>query len=157
MKQLIVLLFFFFSISSIAAIDRLGFYRAFESDSKSQMETEIKALKEQKQSIERDAYLGALLMKMSQFEATPKDKAEEFKKGRDLLEASISQSPKNSEYRFLRLAIQENVPKILKYSNNIKEDTALIYSSFQSMDALLKKVIRSYANNSVNLDVGELK
>lgn len=135
----------------------MGFYRAFESDSKAKLESEIKALSNEKQSNARDAYLGALIMKASQFKSTPKEKAEEFKKGRDLLESSISKEPNNSEFRFLRLAIQENVPKILKYSNDIEADAKHIHSSFSSMDQLLKKVIRDYANNSTNLNSSELK
>lgn len=157
MKHLLILIFFFACTSSFAAIDRMGFYRAFESDSKTEMESEIKTLSNQKQSPDRDAYLGALIMKASQFKATPKEKAEEFKRGRDLLESSISKEPSNVEYRFLRLAIQENVPKILKYSGDIEADTKHIHTKFNSMDHLLKKVVREYANNSQNLKVSELK
>ncbi|OFZ54229.1 MAG: hypothetical protein A3D92_07945 [Bacteroidetes bacterium RIFCSPHIGHO2_02_FULL_44_7] len=150
------LILFLIALSVAPFIDRLGFYRAFESSSASQMDSELKNLKSAKANTTRDAYIGALIMKKSQFMATPKEKVEKFKEGAALLEAAIRSEPSNSEFRFLRFAIQENVPKIVKYSSNIEEDKAVIVKSYKHMDPTLKKVVRSYANASKNLSPGEL-
>lgn len=120
------------------------------------MDTELKNLKGAKANTTRDAYIGALLMKKSQFMATPKEKVEKFKEGAALLEGAIRKEPWNSEFRFIRFAIQENVPKIVKYSSNIAEDKAAIVKNFKNMDPTLKKVVRSYANSSKNLSPSEL-
>lgn len=148
---------FLVALTFAASIDRLGFYRAFESNSQSKMESEISNLKSAKSSATKDAYLGALIMKKSQFMSTPKEKAEVFKEGRTLLEASITKEPGNGEFRFLRLAIQENVPKVLKYSSDIAADKAVILKTYGSMDATLRKVIREYSEQSSNLSPSELK
>ena len=116
------------------------------------MESKISALNKYSASNQKDAYLGALTMKKSQFEKTPKEKAQVFKIGKALLEKAIAKAPKRVEYRFLRLAIQENTPKILKYNTKIKEDTEMIHSSYKSLDITVKRVVKKYAESSKNLN-----
>ena len=145
------------SLISPALLDKLGFYKAFESNSKDKIENKLTGLGKLKPSTSKDAYIGALTMKQSQFMDTPKEKVAVFKEGRLLLEKAIEKDPKNGEYRFLRFAIQENVPKILKYANNIDEDLELIIRSYKSMDPTLKKVIKEYAKQSDNLPSERLK
>lgn len=157
MKNSLSIFLVFLGLSLAPQLDRLSFYKAFESSSESQMDKALASLKNERPSQTRDAYTGALIMKKSQFQATPKDKALKFKEGRDMLESMISKDPSNTEYRFLRLAIQENVPKILKYSANIQEDKTHIIKHYKSLDATLKKIIREYAEQSVNLSTADLK
>ena len=49
-----------------------------------------------------------------------------FLKGKDKLEHLINNYSNNIELRFLRLTIQENLPKILGYNENINEDKTFI-------------------------------
>lgn len=140
-----------------SSIDKLGFYKAFQSDKKATMDSKITALHKYSASNQKDAYLGALTMKKSQFEKTPKEKAQVFKSGKVLLEKAITKAPKRVEYRFLRLAIQENTPKILKYNTKIKEDSDMIHSSYKTLDATLKRVVKKYAESSKNLNSQLLK
>ncbi len=135
-----------------SSIDKLSFYKAFQSDKKATMESKISALNQYSASNQKDAYLGALTMKKSQFEKTPKEKAQVFKIGKALLEKAITKAPKRVEYRFLRLAIQENTPKILKYNTKIKEDTEMIHSSYKTLDITVKRVVKKYAESSKNLN-----
>ncbi|MDX2361716.1 MAG: hypothetical protein QNK23_12985 [Crocinitomicaceae bacterium] len=157
MIKTLAILLVSFTISVPAKIDRLGFYRAFESNSQKEMEGELNKLKNLKPNSEMDAYIGALTMKWSQFQKTPKDKMAVFKEGKELLEKVIALFPENGEFRFLRFAIQENSPKILKYSDNIEEDLEIIYKSYSSLNVTLKKVIREYAKQSENLSSSKLK
>ncbi len=150
------ILFVAAAISMAPVIDKLAFYKAFESDSQEKMESQLEGLKNAKPSTTRDAYIGALTMKRSQFMSTPKEKADIFKEGRVLLEEAIKKAPENGEYRFLRLAIQENVPKVLKYSSDIASDKAIIVKTYKSMDATLRKVVKEYAKQSANLSPAEL-
>lgn len=157
MKNSLSIILVLLGLSLAPQLDRLSFYKAFESDSQSQMDKALTSLKNERPSQTRDAYTGALTMKKSQFMSTPKEKAEVFKEGREMLEAIIKKDPSNTEYRFLRLAIQENVPKILKYSGQIAEDKNHIVKNFKSLDVTLKKIIREYAEQSANLSSNELK
>jgi 1-aminocyclopropane-1-carboxylate deaminase/D-cysteine desulfhydrase-like pyridoxal-dependent ACC family enzyme len=92
-------------------------------------------------------------MKSASLKVTPKDKLEVFKKGKDLLEKAITANKKNTEYRFLRLMIQENAPKILKYSSNINEDATWIKEHYSKCSAEIIQAIKNYAAQSVVLDL----
>ena len=156
MKLTVILLFSFFFIGN-SSIDKSSFYTVFESDSKSQIETEIDELNKLSASSMKDAYVGAMTMKKAQFMKTPKDKAGVFKTGRALLESAIESSTSNGEYRFLRLVIQENSPKILKYNSDIDNDVDIIVSKFSGLDPIVRKFIKKYAEKSEHLNSAKLK
>ena len=134
------------------SIDKLSFYKVFESNSESLINLEIKKIRKLNPCKSKNAYLGALLMKKAKFETNIIEKIEVFKKGKSLLEKAISTYPKKIEYRFLRLVIQENCPKILKYNSQIKEDAEIINKSYQNEESIVKKVIKNYAQKSKNLN-----
>jgi hypothetical protein len=100
---------------------------------------------------DKTAYLGAIKMKHAEHQKTPKEKLAIFREGRDLLEKTIVKFPEKAEYRFLRLMIQENAPKVLKYNTNIKEDVKIITAAYQSMPSDVKTAVASYAKVSSNL------
>ena len=62
-----------------------------------------------------------------------------------------------SWYRFLRLSIQENAPKILRYYKNIKADKTLIANKYSGLDKELKIVIKAYTRKSKYLATNDLK
>ena len=144
-------------ILTFSSVDRASFYESFESNSKQKIEQQIEQLSKYKSTTTIDAYLGAITMKSAQFEKTPKDKASVFKKGSVLLENAISKEPKNGEFRFLRLVIQENSPKILKYTKNMEEDAEIVISSFKSLNPTVKTAIRNYSKHSSRLQLDDLK
>ena len=78
----------------------------------------------------------------------PVSKLALFKKGHKLLEASIKQDPKNAEFRFLRLMIQENAPGILGYKVDEVKDSEFIRKSFKSLPEELQKTISDYNKTS---------
>ncbi len=134
------------------SIDKLNFYKVFESNSESLIDLEIQKLRKLNSSNTKDAYLGALLMKKAKFQKNIKEKIEIFKQGKSLLEKAIQINPKKIEYRFLRLVIQENCPKILKYNSEIIEDSKTIHNSYQELEFSIKKVVKKYAQKSKNLN-----
>ena len=146
--KLLSLLFLFITFSSYADIDKTKYYSVFESNSLVEIEAEIIVLKKQKTSVNNSAFLGAMIMKKSQFMKTTKEKIATFKKGKMLLEEAIRQHPKNSIYRFLRLAIQENCPRILKYKAHIQSDSQFINMNYNSMDSITKKFVKNYSTTS---------
>ena len=87
-------------------------------------------------------------MKKAQLVSKPKDKLSFFKAGRSKLESSISSDKENTEYRFLRLIIQEHAPKIVKYKKDIEEDSKLIRSNFKDLSTILQQIISDYSKKS---------
>ena len=104
-------------------------------------------------SMDKNAYSGAITMKCAGFEEMAKKKLELFKKGKDLLEKAITSNKKNTEYRFLRLMIQENAPKILKYSSNKTEDAEWIKEHYTTCSSEIIQAIKNYAAQSVVLNL----
>ena len=97
---------------------------------------------------EKDAYEGALMMKKASFLKTAKEKLSTFRSGRSKLENAIAKDKDNLEYRFLRLIIQENAPKALKYKNEISEDSQLLKVHYKTLPSYLQQVIADYSKTS---------
>jgi hypothetical protein len=104
---------------------------------------------------EKEAYEGALLMKKAGvIKGTAKEKLIFFKSGRSKLESAIAKNNNNIEYRFLRLIIQEHAPKIVKYRNDIEQDSRLIITNFKSLPQDLQQTIADYSKASKVLKIG---
>lgn len=129
------------------AYDYSEFYKAFKTEDTILFNQQLKALASL-QGIERDAFYGALLMKKSKSLPTIKMKLDNFRDGRELLENSIQQDPSNPEFRFLRLATQENAPSILNYNDHKEEDASFIIASFAKIAPKIQHFIREYATVS---------
>ena len=97
---------------------------------------------------QRNAYEGALLAKKAGLASGPMEKLNLFKSGKKKLENAIKTDNQNPEFRFLRLIIQENSPKIVEYKGEIKEDSEFVKKNFNSLPDSLKKVISDYSKNS---------
>ena len=68
-----------------------------------------------------------------------------FTTGIEQLEQLIDSHSNNPELRFLRLTIQDNIPRFLGYNINIKEDKAFIHSHLSKIaDKDLQEKIVSY-------------
>lgn len=157
MAKLISSLFISIFIIGSSSINKLEFYNAFKSNDKKVIENGIQQVKEVSASNLKNAYLGALIMKSAQFPSTPKEKIAVFKEGKELLEASISKEPKNGEFRFLRLAMQEKSPKILHYNSNLEEDKKILLDTYDSLEFTVKKVIKKYAEESTVISPNDFK
>ncbi len=127
------------------------YFKVISSKELSTVNTMLTQLEKEKEGSDKKAYKGALLMKKAGFQKSPKEKLEVFKQGRAQLETAIGANSKNTEYRFLRLIIQENAPKILKYQGNIMEDVKWIKSHYSLVHADVKNAIVSYSKKSINL------
>lgn len=130
------------------------FYNVLASESITEIDTQLWILKESFIA-EKEAYEGALLMKKAGLLVKPKDKIIFFKSGRLKLESSISKNNDNIEYRFLRLIIQEHAPNVVKYRNEIKEDSNLIRTHFKNLPPLLQQLINEYSEKSIALKIAQ--
>lgn len=145
MKSILFLVLPLFFGLSLSRFDKSVFYQSLKSDSVEEIQLQIEKLDEVKDR-NIDAYKGTLLIKMSRYLNAPKDKLTSFNRGKALLESAITAYPDNIEYRFLRLTIQENCPKMLNYNQNIEEDSQLVVQHFSDFDTITQKAIKGYAS-----------
>lgn len=103
----------------------------------------------------KGAYKGAMLMKKAGVVDIPKQKLDLFKSGRIKLETEIKSDSTNTEFRFLRLIIQEHAPKVVKYSNNINQDVGYIRSNYKNLAPEVQKVVVDYSQTSKYLKPGD--
>jgi len=94
------------------------------------------------------AYKGASLALKGKFSPKKEDKKKYFTEGVKILEQALEKDPKNFEIRLIRISIQENTPKILKYKQNIPEDKAFILSNFSKQNQALKNFTKLYLTQS---------
>ena len=144
-----VLIFFAITISFFNfSIEKKTYYDALSSKTVEPLDLMINQLEKEKSSPLNSAYKGTLIAKKAGFVKGAGEKLKLFKAGVKLLEDEIKKDPKETEYRFLRLTIQENCPKILKYGHNIEEDKAILYKNYKSLSKELQQVISDYAKTS---------
>jgi len=94
-------------------------------------------------------YKGAGIALKGRYAKKIKVKRQFFVEGVTLIEYAIEKSPKSIELRFIRLGIQENTPKLLKYKGKINEDKSYILSHFKTVKSTrLKKNIKEYILHS---------
>ena len=75
----------------------------------------------------------------------PLKKMSYFKEGKNSLEYAVKSDPQNIELRVMRLMSQENMPKILGYSQNIAEDRQFLKKEYlKTDDEDLKSHIKDY-------------
>lgn len=94
------------------------------------------------------AYKGASQTLKARFEKNRAKKKVLVGQGIKILEESVKTAPDEVEIRLVRLAIQENAPKILKYKANMKEDKQMILSNFAAQSVAVKRIIRQYVAQS---------
>lgn len=143
------------SILTIITVNfsKTDFFKTMESGNQESIIALEKKMTGLAVSDDQQAYLGAIVMKTSEFQKTAGDKLKKFKDGKTLLEKAIQAYPNNVEYRFLRLMIQENAPKILKYNTNIKEDVSFIKENMSKVPKEIKTAITNYSGVSENLKI----
>src|ERR1700761_5589228 len=100
------------------SFDKQEYYRILKTGNINEIDDEIDMI-EKSNLASKDAFEGTLLMKKADLVKKPKDKLDLFKSGRIKLETEISKNNSNTEFRFLRLIIEEHAPKVVKYRANI--------------------------------------
>jgi len=127
--------------------DRSAFYAVMASGKIGEVNEELLLLNSASIN-EKEAYEGALLMRKGGLEKIPAEKLKFFKKGRIKLEMALLKDGNNGEYHFLRLTIQENAPKIVKYRSEINIDKQQIKKSFKNLSSVVQQAILDYSKNS---------
>lgn len=149
--QLFAILALFVTVTSaftaLPALDKKPVYDALRSAKLEPIEAQL-ALVQNSSDNEKQAFEGALLMRKSGLISGPGKKLSTFKEGKEKLEASIAKDNNNTEFRFLRLLIQENAPNIVKYKKNLDEDKAMIIKNYKSLPAIVQSAVVTYSKTS---------
>lgn len=158
MNKTIFLLFIsvFSSLFAICNSYKAEYYKAFSSSDTILLNNQLKFFASSKIQ-EKEAYIGALLMKKASLVSSLIEKLSLFKRGRVLLEDAISKEKQNAEYRFLRIMIQENCPSILMYNKNIEEDKKLIKINYNKLNIDVKNAIIDYSKVSEVIKINEFE
>lgn len=127
--------------------EKVEFYEVMKSGTLKTITNELEAIKAAPEK-ERDGYEGALLMKKAGLLKKAKDRLASFKQGRIKLETALLADPENTEFHFLRLAIEEHAPKIVKYHSDIEKDKAMVIKNFNSQSPAVRHAILDYCENS---------
>ncbi len=127
--------------------DKKAYYAILKSGKMADVNEELDLIASSSIS-EKEAYEGVLLMRKAALQKIPVDKLKMFKKGRIKLETAIANDNSNGEYRFLRLMIEENAPKIAKYHADLDTDKEHIKKSFKNLSPAVQQAIIDYSKNS---------
>lgn len=96
-----------------------------------------------------NSYKAASIALKAKYEKGIKNKKALFKEGVLSLEKNIAKHPNNIELRLIRLSIQENTPKLLKYKKNIFEDKSFINKHLKKVtDKKLRNYIKTFVLQS---------
>jgi len=127
--------------------NKAAFYAVIDSSDVAAIDDELEIIKASSLT-GKDGYEGVLLMRKAGKVSGAKKKLDLFKAGRIKLETAIIAEPDNTEFRFLRLAIEEHAPKIVKYHGDLDKDKAIIQKNFKTLPQSVQHAIISYAKKS---------
>lgn len=161
---LIILLFLFAGIISIAQSDDIEYVRfLYFEDWIGECGAENLMNYFDAIDIEDNAllmsYKGAALATTANCKFFPWQKLNIFNKGKDYIEMAVQFEPQNLEIRFVRFTIQSNIPAILNY-DNLEEDKDFILKKLNLQTSLVlnKKMVNRiyyYLKNSDELSSKE--
>jgi len=94
-----------------------------------------------------NGYKAASQIILAKFEKG-KNKISLTRTGIKALESAVNSDPNESELRMIRLSIQENLPGIVGYKSNIKEDKNFIINNLPKQSTVLKTYIKGFISTS---------
>jgi len=155
------ILFVFLLITGVAKtsiaqqkFEKAAFYTVMDSGNLDAINSQIELVRASS-SPNKEGYEGALLMRKAGKLPVPAQKLKFFKQGRIKLETALLADADNTEYHFLRLAIEEHAPKIVKYHNDIEKDKLIVQKNFKNLPESVQHAIIDYCKNSKVLHAEE--
>lgn len=127
--------------------EKAAFYKVMDSGDLDAINAQIDVVKASSNN-NKEGYEGALLMRKAGKVSGPSKKLKYFKEGRIKLETALLTDADNTEYHFLRLAIEEHAPKIVKYHSDIEKDKAIVQKNFKNLPQSVQHAIIDYCKNS---------
>jgi len=147
MKTTFLFIFFFFANPSVTEIRKLYKTAATTESVAKDMAAKLEDVTKEDNKV-LVAYKGASIIILSKLEKKVADKSKKFKEGAALLEYAITADPNAIEIRMIRLSIQENVPKIVNYRGNKKEDKKFLLDHYKEQTGALKAYVGEFISQS---------
>ena len=135
--------------------DKAAFYAAMASADMDEINKELDILSGSSTE-NKQGYEGALLMRKAGLVSRPAEKLKLFKAGRIKLETALLNDKDNVEFHFLRFAIEEHAPKIVKYKADLQADKQVIIKGYKNLSAVVQNAIMDYTKNSKLLSAQDL-
>jgi hypothetical protein len=136
----------FTTICAQTSLDKTKFYAVISSKNLTEINAELNIISQT--PTHSEPHEGALLMKKAGLLTEAKTKLKTFKTGHTKLESAIAKDSTNAELRFLRLIIQENAPKIVNYSSEIKKDASYLRENYKNLAPEVRKALLDYCQTS---------
>jgi len=127
--------------------DKAIFYKVMASGDTDAINREINIIAMASLSY-KEGYDGALLMRKAGLITKPKEKLKLFKSGMMKMETALLADSSNTEFHFLRLVIEEQAPKVVKYNSHIEKDKLFIQNNFKIASPVVQDAILDYSRNS---------
>jgi hypothetical protein len=143
------------SKNSQQKLDKTAFYNVMDRGNLEEVNTEIDVVTASA-SPEKEGFIGALLMRKADLVKRPAEKLKFFKAGRMKFDPAIAADKDNVEFRFLRFAIQEHAPKIVKYRAYLEADKQAIIKGYKNQSSVVQHAIMDYTKKSKLLQPADL-
>jgi hypothetical protein len=95
-------------------------------------------------------YLASATMMKAEYVLNPLKKLSYFNKGKNTLEAFIKKNPSSVDARYVRIMTQNNIPKFLNYSSEMKNDIKFVKANISKSD-IPQEMINTILKNINNL------
>jgi hypothetical protein len=135
--------------------DKAAFYAAMASADIDEVNKELDVITASA-TPNKDGYEGALLMRKAGLLKRPAEKLKYFKAGRIKFDTALMNDKDNAELRFLRFAIQEHAPKIVKYNKDVQADKTFIVKEYNNLPPVVQRAVLDYTKNSKILTAQDL-
>jgi hypothetical protein len=153
MKNLFLIGWLFYSSSAFAGAPslksvRILYQQAATEEKSCRMLLQLLSSYDENADALLHGYKASATMMLAKYTFNPISKLSYFKKGKQMLENAIHADAANIELRFLRFAVQTNIPYLLGYHGFIESDKKLLLESLPSVkDPQLKDMITGYFEN----------
>ncbi|MFK5974216.1 MAG: hypothetical protein QM485_13165 [Flavobacteriaceae bacterium] len=148
MKALVLIVFFVSSLTVVPDLSQIRTAYTNASDSEkitNQLFDDLSSVDKKDNEI-LIAYKGAVSTLKAKYAKGIKTKKDYFKTGAELIEHAVRAKPRDIEIRCIRLSVQENSPKVVRYKNNIEDDKEFILENYRHVSS---KEVREFIKNYV--------
>lgn len=158
MKALVLIVFFVSSFIFVPDLSQIRTAYPNASDSEkitNQLFKDLSSVSKKDNEI-LVAYKGAVSTLKAKYARGIKIKKEYFKSGAELIEHAVQAKPKNIEIRCIRLSVQENSPKVVRYKSHIEEDKKFILDNYKHISSKeVREFVKNYALQSSIFELAE--
>lgn len=155
-----ILLVFALSFFFVCAPDLVQVRQAYIASPKSESDANkfaelVKDVQKEDANKTLVAYKGCSLTLKSKHSNYLPDKISFMKEGAGFIDAAALADPQNIEIRMIRMSVQENVPFIVNYRDNLKDDKTVIADGYAKAPKDIKLLVRNFIKQSESFSQDE--